>query len=98
MQEFIESLILFFGLVTTALILVGAWAIFVTDKAEYRKNFERTEKFRNPFRGRLALGGDGARDPRVQSGLVFNRTTKKYESQYALSDEAVRAVLFPKKD
>lgn len=92
--ELVDAGLLYAAIVLTAIVSIFAWTIASADRSEFYENRKRTRNFLNPFWGALNQGSDGARDPRVHAGLVFNKTTKMYETQYALSDEAVRAVLF----
>jgi hypothetical protein len=95
-MEIISSIFVFWGCIGVGGFLLFAWAIFRSNSIEYRENRRLTGAFWNPFRGQLKCGPDVAHNPRVQEGLVFNETTQQYESQHALSDEAVRSVLFPR--
>ena len=93
MIDLIGALFLFGAAITAAPMALLAWNIFRADKSAYAENKQRTGYFLNPFRGTVAQGSDGARDPLVHAGLVFNKKTKTYHAQHALSDEAIRAVL-----
>lgn len=97
MSDAVEAICICIGVAFASPFIVVAWALLFTDPNEYYENYKRSGSLWGRIQGKLKHGSEGGRDPRVHAGLVFDTTTEKYETQYALSDEAVSAVLFSRK-
>jgi hypothetical protein len=91
----VQSVIIFgCGVLAITFLFVGM-RLWLTDKGEYDRNYERIGSFLDAIRGRVGTWHNGARHFRVNAGLAIDTQSNEWIEQGAISEEAIDAVLKP---